>query len=284
MGVLVGAASLAKLSGASLGPIVVLVLLLRSTLREDWQTRIHHILVVGLTAFAVAGWWFIRNQVLYGDPSGQWLFKENFAHMIRPSSMTWGIFQQEVIGQLERTFWGTFGFGHIVVPSNVRTVVWACAGSMLLGWALWIWRWLCGARPTRRTVLAWLALASALVLLVLFMIRFSYFALAAGQGRYLLPASLTIGAVLVVGLNGYSNWRFQMVTSIAFAAVMLIYAVIIPVHYVWPKYRVPESVADAELARAAPLGVSFEGGIDLVAVWTSDAIVIPGQGLDVTTY
>jgi hypothetical protein len=133
-------------------------------------------------------------------------------------------------------------------------------------------------------VLAWAVLACTFVLLGFFLVRFSHFALAAGQGRYLLPASTAIGAVLVVGLNGYTNWRFQASTSIALTIIMLLYAVLIPVAYVWPKYSIPDSVPEAELASATRLDLSFEGGVQLAGVRTSDAIVIPGQGLDITTY
>jgi hypothetical protein len=92
-----------------------------------------------------------------------------------------------------------------------------------------------------------------------------------------------MGALLIVGINGYTGWRHQRLIALALVGVMAIYAVTAPLRYVWPLYALPPSAA-AELDRATARNLRYEGGVVLAGMRVSDPIVIPGQGLDVITY
>ncbi len=70
LGVLAGAALLTKLSLGLLALLVALALLRLSILRRDWRPLVVGGAISGGVALALAGWWYLRNMQLYGDPTG----------------------------------------------------------------------------------------------------------------------------------------------------------------------------------------------------------------------
>jgi 4-amino-4-deoxy-L-arabinose transferase-like glycosyltransferase len=208
IGLLVGAAGLTKLSGVMLAPVVVLALLMRPIHPREYLHRVGQIALVGATAAIVAGWWYARNMVLYGDPLGWQMFLTTHNHMVRPSSLTWGLFVHEFLAQLAKTFWGSFGYMHILLPAWIRNVAWGLTAVAFCGWFFWFGHAMRGHRPQRRVVVSWVLLVSAFALLFLAFVRFAAATLGAGHGRYLFAAAVTIGAALIVGLNGYLRWRY----------------------------------------------------------------------------
>ena len=283
-GALAVAALLTKLSGLAVLLAILCTLAVRTRRAADWRGRPAQMAAVLAGAALLAGWWYVRNAVLYGDPMGQALFVRNFPHMLRPDPLTWGLLVHEFTVHLQRTYWGAFGFMHIVFPAPVRTAVWIVVVVALLGWAAMAVRALRGMRPSGGSAKAWAILLLFLVLLTAFLARFSAFALGAWQGRYFLAAALTIGALIVAGLNGYAGGRSQRVISLVLFGVMTAYAVAAPLRYVWPKYVLAPAAGVQELAAATRLNVEFDRGIELVAARAVPAILVPGQALDIYTY
>jgi len=63
-------------------------------------------IVYGL-AMILAGWWYVRNQVLYGDPLAWQLFLSSQQHMVRTGPYGWSDFI-DFVAQIQRTYWGAF--------------------------------------------------------------------------------------------------------------------------------------------------------------------------------
>lgn len=287
--ILVAAALLTKLSGATLSLVVAGVILARTARVGDWspvgdsgRARIVHLLIVGGISSILAGWWPIRNWLLYGDLLAWEMFLRVHGHMARPGPVGLGYILGDLISQLGRTFWGAFGYMHILLPVWMRQVAWALTAVALGGLVFAGLRrgW---GRPARSQVVAWGSLIAALLLISLSFVRFAADTVGAGHGRYLFPAGAVIGALLIVGLNGYTGWRHQRLIALAVMAVMPIYAVAAPLRYAWPLYALPASVT-AEVDGATTRDLRYEGGVVLAGMRLSDSIVIPGQGLDVITY
>ncbi|MBK9051288.1 MAG: glycosyltransferase family 39 protein [Chloroflexi bacterium] len=80
-----------------------------------------NLLITGVT-FLLAGWWFIRNYALYGDPTG---FKEVTALWgVRDPLESLGVAWSEW-SSVWSSLWGRFGFGQIPMPQNVYRFLWA---------------------------------------------------------------------------------------------------------------------------------------------------------------
>jgi 4-amino-4-deoxy-L-arabinose transferase-like glycosyltransferase len=281
-GLLAGSAALTKLSGISLLVVVSLALLLGAWRSQDWRTGLKRLVHVAGVALVVAGWWYIRNQVLYGDPLGWRMFLSIHRHMVRAGPYTWAEFWCAFMGQISRTFWGAFGYMHITFPEVTRVLWWAC-GLAMLGLVTTLAR-----RPWRgtpaSTLLAWLVTIAGLVLVYLSFVRFSIATVGAGHGRYLFPAAPAIGALLIVGFNGFTNWRHERGISLILAAALLVYAIWMPVALVLPKYAGPEMASTQELEAAFATDWTFGNAVNLVGYQIQPELAAPDTWLSVLLY
>lgn len=279
-GILVGAALLTKLSGFALAAAIGLALFLRAWRRHDWQSLPRQVVQLGLTVAFIAGWWFVRNQWLYGDPLGWRMFLNIHNHMVRPGSYTWSAFTHEFLGQLGRTFWGAFGYMHITFP-EITKYWWWVSGLAGLGLTVGIVR---DRSFIRIRWPAWLVVLTILGLLFASFVRFSIATVGAGHGRYLFPAGVSIGALFIAGINGFFNWRYQRLVSVTLVISMLIYAIWLPLNFVLPKYAPPDKASTEELAQAQLLNKPFVAGLELVGYYTDGDRVFPGQWVPVQLY
>lgn len=281
-GLLVGAATLAKLTGLILLPMYLLALALRLRGARGWRVVAGETVILGVGVGIIAGWWFLRNQILYGDILGWQMFRQIFSFNFRQTSYSWGLFRHELLAQLGRTFWGAFGFMHITFPEFARFFWWAVA---LAGVGLIISLLDVATGRVRRAVLApWLIPLSALALVLGAVVRFSVESTGAGHVRYVFPAASAFAPLLIVGLNRLAAWRAQRVISLALVAGLCAYAVWLPMVHVWPRYAPPREVSQEELAGARPLALDFEGGIRLVAYTVHPPVATPGSWLTLTLY
>jgi len=171
-------------------------------------------------AAALAGWWFVRNQVLYGDPLAQGAFNEYFAdtprwESFRDRGMPYPVYLGMVARTTFATFWGAFG--HLApdrpelflgyVPGGRRSYPpqsWAypVLAALTLAAAA---GWLRGGlrrrgRPRARMMAGLLALHSVFVVAAFFNFNATYFQ---AQGRYLFPA---IAALALALGGGWLEW------------------------------------------------------------------------------
>ena len=98
----------------------VIVLLLPTLLWPLWRMRTHwqRIWVAGICTMvitSVAGWWYWRNALLYGDVFGLTLFRQTYQTMVLDllAADTWRAAWQ----QLVRSAWGVYGWMTIPAPS-----------------------------------------------------------------------------------------------------------------------------------------------------------------------
>lgn len=279
-GLLLGAALLTKLSGLALAPVVGLAQLLRAWRNRDWRRLPLQALSVYAVAALVAGWWFIRNQWLYGDPLGWQMFLNIHRHMIRYDVYTWNTFTEEFLGQLGRTFWGAFGYMHITFP-EVTKRLWWMSGLAGLGLIVGLLR---GQRLSRSLWAEWLVALTVLLLTFASFVRFSIATVGAGHGRYLLPAGAAIGALLIAGLNGFTGWRHQRIISIGMTVGMIVYAVWLPVTLLLPKYAAPDTASAEQLANVKPANAIFADSLELIGYQIDTDIAVPGQWMRVNLY
>lgn len=279
-GLLVGSAMLTKLSGLVLAIVIGLALLIQALRQRKWRRIAMQTLAVYGIAIIMAGWWYVRNWVLYDDPFGWQMFLSIHRHMIRPAAYTWDKFTNEFLAQIGRTFWGGFGFMHITFPETTK-YLWWLVGLALVGLLIAVYR---KQLALRRQWAHWLVLLAVLFLLFISFVRFSAATLGAGHGRYLFPAAFSIGVLIVVGLNGFTAWKHERTLSLTLAVGMFFYAIWLPAMLVLPKYAPPAVATEAELLRSNTTEQELSSGVFLVGYMLGVDRVVPGGMLPVRLY
>ncbi len=273
LGLAYGCALLAKLHLAAAGVLIALALLW-----EAWQRRRSFpghlawvrrwalgLLVVGGIALALAGWWFVRNWVLYGDPTGMRVVNELWAG--RSARDNWWAIGQG-LPYLWASLWGRFGYGQIPLPQGVYTAVLVLCAVSVLGY---VW-------PGRRRLPAAIALL-LIVTVALYIIVVLYYMLiqpAGAMGRFLFPALPAFALIVVGGLCGWL--RTPARTAVLVLALMALLSGIALGGYLWPAVRYPARVAVASSTGDAPIA-RFGDVARVLAVKTGPAQVHPGEPL-----
>jgi len=282
-GLLLGVGLLTKLSGLSLIPLFALTLLLAAWRERDWGRALRCGASLYGMALLVAGWWYLRNQMLYDDPLGWQMFLNIHQHMVRYGPYTWFIFYHEFLGQLSRTFWGAFGYMHITLPPTIWRSFWGLTGISALAavvagirnrWALLAdgrWRYL-------------LMLLSAAALVFLSFFRFSVATVGAGHGRYLFTIAAPFSLILAVGLNSLAGFRAQRWVAGVVGIGMLFYAVVVPLHFVFPLYAAPETAKSSDLTSVSQAEILFGDALELVAYEFEPDAVSPGGSFSLALY
>jgi 4-amino-4-deoxy-L-arabinose transferase-like glycosyltransferase len=277
LGVIYGLALLTKLHLAALGAVIVVARAL--ALRAERRERVRRALVplvrdlalIFGAAGVVAGWWFVRNWRLYGDPTGMaqlnamWGGRSAQGHL-------WALIQG--VPYLWSSFWGRFGYGQIPLPKIATDWLLVFFVLGLIGWLRSLWvsvlhRYVQNPSTTKKlrvpvlsragfallgdgfdemppselgqtaAVYGLLALAVALFLGVV-----GYYILiqpAGAMGRFLFPVLPAMAVLLVGGLQAL-NRRYATWLGPAVAVAMGVFAVYAIGGVLWPAVRYPPPV------------------------------------------
>lgn len=194
------------------------------------------------TALAIAGWWYVRNWMVYGEPLAlQPVLDELGSKMEWPSGFGW----HDFVGQgrlLVFSAWGLFGQANILIRP-----VWIYGllnGLVLLAGVGWVVR---AAPTTNRWVIlhseilfAWLAIVVVMVI--------RWWLAAGGFGRLLFPALAAMSVLVTIGwrnLAGVISTRLQFRRppfEWLLPTVLLVVAIAAPVVYIPPEYAPPPLV------------------------------------------
>jgi hypothetical protein len=117
LGLLLGLAALAKMTGLSVGLVAVLAFLMaaistrkqRGAAKLLWRDGV----IVAMSCLLVAGWWYWRNYQLYGDFFQRGLYKLYFNQEPQPLTLSDFLF---TLKTGEVSFWAAFGWLNIVGP------------------------------------------------------------------------------------------------------------------------------------------------------------------------
>jgi len=283
LGLLVGLALLVKTTAVGLIPFSVFVLLVVGWRKRDWRFLFAGSAVMLATIVFLAGWWFVRNTVLYGDPIAYRLMTAS-AIFPRAGPLTLPELFQISLPWLWQTFWGG------PTPGDFSPL-------LLLALAL-------------LTALAFIGIVVGVVRISNFEFRISVFLLAAwlgfilvaqiqfiqttigaDQGRYLFPAIAAMALLFVVGLSELGRWiefrvsNLEFVISPSIILVFFLLALFVPLAYTMPAYAHPALASESDLARAThPLQTDFANLIELRGYDLDARSVKPGDALRVTLY
>jgi hypothetical protein len=287
LGVVLGCAALTKVSALALVGAIPPAILAAEWHRHGF--RAPRLLGIGLTVavpvFVIAGWFYLRNWQLYGEPTGTQMMAAIAGPRERPPTAL------ELIGEWRgfmQAYIGLFGAVNIPLP------VWIYELFQLLLIASGAGLVLAAARAWMLPVEARIALGMlAAVVLIAFvaLLRWTSMTLAS-QGRLLFPTIAALTTLLALGLHTViarlRMSRFAHVALAGASAALAALTLASPFVVLRPAYARPERLASERALPAdmIPKELYFGDQIRWVGyrVDTPRARVAPGDTLDLTLY
>ncbi|KAA3658290.1 MAG: hypothetical protein DWQ04_25535 [Chloroflexi bacterium] len=278
-GILVGCAMLTKISGVVLGLGIGLVIVIYAYQKQNWRLFWRDSIISGGVAALIAGGWFIRNRLLYGDFLGWNAYRYVFHNNLRPEpSLYLGI--TDFFRQASRNFWGGFGFMHITFP-DISYYFWVGTAVILFGWFFLFLRNKKFFNQYAHVLIGGFALLIGILGVYL---RFSTINLGAGHGRYLFPAAFPIGILYSVGILGFVGQRALKWVALLSYSSLLVYSLWLPIVHILPKYA-PLTAIDTLPSTAQVVNQQLSPGINLVGYEVkADQPLIAGMGLETVLY
>ncbi|NLG48946.1 MAG: DUF2142 domain-containing protein [Chloroflexi bacterium] len=289
LGLVVGLAALTKLSGLAAIALIIgaYVLRVRQTesprlSKENVLAVVHPIALALGAVVLVAGWWYVRNIVLYRDPLGMSVWMDRLVTPATASSLGEAIRR---VAESVVSYWGVFGWMNVLADeifytwARVLTLVGIVGMALLAARTYW-------QRKTFRDQ-RWRALGLlALWILVTATWLIGWTLIIAGpQGRLLFPAIAAISFVLFTGLTGWMLRRMGTVLSWLMAGVFVVISVLVPFRYIAPTYAQPQRIQlDQVPADLQPLDIYFGDKLFLLGYEIPDDNVKPGEALGLRLY
>ncbi|MEM7802146.1 MAG: glycosyltransferase family 39 protein, partial [Chloroflexota bacterium] len=197
IGLLLSMAILTKLSGLILAPMMGATLLIAGLQTKRWRQIFWDGGIILLIVCLLAGWWYLRNLLTYRSPLPlSNVMQQIFPHVYRTEAYTFGLFRAEFLRQSYETFWGAFGYNHLLIPLEWTAQLWRILVIILfLGVAWLLWRQFVAAKKESITAdrdqiirRQLLLLGLTILLTFLSVAQLSISMRGAGQARYYLPA------------------------------------------------------------------------------------------------
>lgn len=254
---LISAAGLwTKVSFGLIIPVFVLGLLIThfAELRGQWShpwkwghrsrsVIIDGLLIVALPLLAILSW-FVRNQRLYGDPTGSARLTEVSDYALSASTYREMILSPVFWrGRLD-DFWGNYGWREIPWDTPISLVVYLCWGVAALGCLALILRQLLSWRVSALPAIfdayqaKCLVLSASAIGLMVFGVLYVG-TLQFTQARFAFPAMFAFALFTILGFGAWvpANWRW--VIPLAILLGLLTLNLLVAVEFVIPYYVGP---------------------------------------------
>jgi 4-amino-4-deoxy-L-arabinose transferase-like glycosyltransferase len=296
LGVTLGLAALAKLSGIALIPLAVGVLILQAWRQHRWRTLWRDLLLISLPILVVAGWWYWRNWQLYGDPTGLNVMLQ----MVGPRNPPPNLAQLSSEFQgLRISFWGLFGWFNVPFPHWVYVLLDWLSALTVVGLLIGVFRLVYragqraggGAGLNLRAIepLYWtlLLLSAWVAIITTALVRWTR--LTPGtQGRLIFPAISALAILLVLSWSQLLpvNGRVKRAWLAVWPAVLLVLALAVPIAVIPLAYAPPPKLAATAVPVTARLAqpIRFGQVAQLIGAEVSPDIAQPGGEVQVTLY
>lgn len=295
-GFLYGIALLSKFNLAAIIVVIEAAVTWVAWQRKQWRQWLAVNILIVIVAAILAGWWFARNQILYGEPTGferlteLWGVRdprESFLLAISELPYAW------------TSLWGRFGYGQIPLPNTVYAglfivTILAAAGYIYAAIRSRTTRKKSSLDPRYNPIVPALTLL-ALNVAVFFAVLFNYLLVspAGPMGRFFFPALPSLAILMFYGLSLWgwggrstgddrqvkdSSW---LVWTVNLGMVAL--SLIALLGYLAPAYAHPPTwVADRSLPN--PVDIRFDTLASLRGYAVKQDAVRAGEAIDIELY
>jgi 4-amino-4-deoxy-L-arabinose transferase-like glycosyltransferase len=283
LGLLLGLAALSKVSGLVLWPVAAGAVAWGAWRGRDWKRFVLGGLVIAALALLVCGWWYWRNEQLYGD----WLGLSTMLAIAGPRVPHIPLNQlilEEWYGFF-LSFWAVFGVFTILPAGWIfgfygLITLWAISGIYVSS------RSNSGLRPE-------LVLLIVFSLLTLVGVVNWTLQTPASQGRLMYGAIAPLAILLAAGIltatrpllhsRAGHSWSNGLVLTLA--AGLALVAMVVPPAYISPHYAPPTLITEAQLPPDLhPVDVKVAGQIQLLGYTVPITPVLPGLRQPLTLY
>jgi hypothetical protein len=133
LGALYGLALMSKFNLAAILVVIEAAVTWVAWRRGQWRQWIAVNLFIAGVAGLLSGWWFVRNQMLYGEPTGFEKLTELWG-VRDPRDSFWLAVSE--LPYAWTSLWGRFGYGQIPLPSWMYAGLFGVLLLSLAGYAL----------------------------------------------------------------------------------------------------------------------------------------------------
>jgi hypothetical protein len=280
LGITLGLSALTKASVMGQFGLAGLTMMYAAYRRKRWQAFFIEGPIIILIAGAIAGWWYYRNWVLYGDLLGLNAFIEILGQRTHPASLLQLWTEREGFMQ---SYWGLFGGVNIPMSGWIYAVLNLLAVLSIPGSACVIFqKW----RKNHHELSAWIPLLlsllwiGAVVLpLVSYWARITW----SSQGRLVFSAIMSLQLWFVAGLVGWMPEKIGRLVATTIVSLLGLLTLLAPFLWIRPSYILQESLP----LSSQPLSIDFypsgetQPVMRLVDYKIVEGSVRPGESIEV---
>lgn len=235
VGVWTALAMLAKNTGPVIALVAVLAVLACAINRRSPALFLRGASAIALVAVFLSGWWFARNQALYGDPFGWTVYHTVFAGDIRQQPLSWAEVRDFFSVQF-RSFWGLFGWMNLIPPPGFYLPPAVLGVLGLVGFGLLLRRRSKRLDSAQAAAIAFLVAAVAMQELFLLW-TITWCNPSCYQGRYMLPVIGPLMLIMSLGIINLIPKALTVPAVACIAVVLLAVASFAPLGVIQPAYQ-----------------------------------------------
>ncbi len=282
LGLLYGLALMSKFNLAAVGVLIGLAVTMVAWRHKQWRLWLEVALISLGVTLLVAGWWFVRNQLLYGEPTGVERLTELWG--VRNPAESFGL----AIYELDYTWtslWGRFGYGQVPLPDPIYSGLRWLVGLGLLGLLVPFlrrqWSDLRDLGPS--------LLILAVDVMLLFGVLFNYLLIspAGAMGRFFFPALPALAILTFYGFSRWADWQAgakgEKGASWLVAGGLALLTLIALGIFLQPAFARPASFS-ADTAVPNPTNAQFDSFVILRGFDINTETVQPGDVLQLDLY
>ncbi|MBX3052260.1 MAG: glycosyltransferase family 39 protein [Caldilineaceae bacterium] len=202
--------------------------------KRSWRFFLQAGVAVALPVVVGTGWWFWRNQMLYGDPLGWAVFREIDAANFRTTPFTANDFRHFLTTQMN-SFWGLFGWMNVWAPAWFYTLVRVFSAMAFGGFLLFLARKFKSLTP-RQQIAVWFLLALVVSQEIYLIFAVQRFNESWYQGRYLFPAIGPLFLLASIGFHQLLPRQSPRQIAVVLATGFLFAAMYMPIRVIAPAY------------------------------------------------